>query len=451
VYDAANRLVHVEDVTGSISADYYYDPFGRRLWKDVGGVRTYFFYSEEGLIAEYDASGTELRSYGYKPDSTWTTDPLFLKEGGMYYWYHNDHLGTPQKMTAQDGTVVWSAQYSAFGEADVQVETVTNNLRFPGQFYDGETGLLYNWFRYYDPRIGRYVSADPIGFVGGDLNLYAYVYNNPITIIDPLGLQCKVRLIVHTAHRKLSDQNTFDNVAKDLEIFYRSLNEKNVEVLPREFAETGKEIVAFINAQDDDSILSLDIFSHSNLGGIHISQNIEPQLSPDYKRQLHDWIRDDQDASDAEFMEESYHGLYSDPAAAWGVSVYFNQVEGPGIAYLPEIDFAKFTADAKIEFHGCKTAMELEEKQIEAIKAYVDARLWLKLIIRGLEIDLASIQVTNFARLFSEKLGAAGKVEAKVTGHVGKSGPPEKGPGGNSYQYGHRRVYQNGELIEELY
>ena len=282
---------------------------------------------------------------------------------------------------------------------------------------------------------------------------FAFTFvNNPITIIDPVGLQsCKVRLIVHTAHRKLSDQNTFDNVAKDLEEKYRKLNEKNVEVLPREFAETGKEIVEFINAQDDDSILSLDIFSHSNLGGIHISRNIKPQLSPDYKRQLHDWIRDDQNASDAEFMEESYHGLFSDPAAAWGVSVYFNQVAGDGIAYLPEIDFAKFTTDAKVEFHGCKTAMELEEKDIEAIKAYVDTRPWLQLIIRGLRIDPASIQVTNFARRFSEKLGAAGKTEAKVTGHVGKSGPPEKGPGGNSYQYGHRRVYQNGELIEELY
>ena len=117
VYDAANRLVHVEDGTGTISVDYYYDPFGRRLWKDVGGTKTYFFYSEEGLIAEYDENGVEMRSYGYKPDSTWTTDPLWLKEGGAYYWYHNDHLGTPQKLTDSSGQVVWSAQYTAFGEA----------------------------------------------------------------------------------------------------------------------------------------------------------------------------------------------------------------------------------------------------------------------------------------------------------------------------------------------
>ena len=141
IYNAAKRLIRVEDdLTGLIIAEYGYDPFGRRLWKEVDGVRTYFFYSDEGLVAEYDAQGNELKSYGYRPDSTWTTDPLFLKEGGEYYWYQNDHLGTPQKLVAQDGGVIWSAQYSAFGEATISVETITNNLRFPGQYYDAGDG-----------------------------------------------------------------------------------------------------------------------------------------------------------------------------------------------------------------------------------------------------------------------------------------------------------------------
>ena len=109
-YNADNRLIKVEGGNNNTLAEYYSDPFGRRLWKESSGVRTYFFYSDEGLIAEYDENGAEVRSYGYKPDSTWPTDPLFLKlslsgvEGdGSYYFYQNDHLGTPQRLVAQNG------------------------------------------------------------------------------------------------------------------------------------------------------------------------------------------------------------------------------------------------------------------------------------------------------------------------------------------------------------
>jgi RHS repeat-associated protein len=102
---------------------------------------------------------------------------------------HNDHLGTPQKMTKSDDSIVWSADYKPFGEASITAtDNFTNNLRFPGQYYDTETGLNYNYFRDYNPVIGRYLEADLIGLNGG-LNLFIYAENTPQMLIDELGLE----------------------------------------------------------------------------------------------------------------------------------------------------------------------------------------------------------------------------------------------------------------------
>ncbi len=93
------------------------------------------------------------------------------------------------KLLSQSGVVVWSATYDAFGKATVNPSsTLTNNLRLPGQYYDAETRLHYNWMRHYDPGTGRYVTSDPIGLEGG-INMYAYVGENPLRWVDPYGLR----------------------------------------------------------------------------------------------------------------------------------------------------------------------------------------------------------------------------------------------------------------------
>jgi len=166
---------------------YTYDPFGRRIEKNVNGVITQYVYSTEGLIGEYDAGGNITRTYGYHPSSTFTTDPLFMKQGSEVYFYHNDGSGTPQKMTNSSGIVVWQATYSSFGKTTVDGNsTITNNIRFPGQYFDSETGLHYNFHRFYDPEMGRYITRDPIE--GSDYNLYVYTGNNPVNKYDPMGL-----------------------------------------------------------------------------------------------------------------------------------------------------------------------------------------------------------------------------------------------------------------------
>ena len=117
-----------------------------------------------------------------------STGPLFMKQGTQYYWYHNDHLGTPQMMTTSSGAVVWRANHTSFGKATVDSSsTVVNPLRFPGQYEDSETELYYNWNRYYNPENGRYFVTDPIGLLRG-INQYLYCSNNSISWIDPFGL-----------------------------------------------------------------------------------------------------------------------------------------------------------------------------------------------------------------------------------------------------------------------
>ena len=103
------------------------------------------------------------------------------------YWYISDHLSTSQLITDDSGDVVWQGDYQPFGQVDVVVDELDNHFRFPGQILDTESGLHYNWHRFYDPETGRYISADPIGLAGG-MNLYAYVGGDPVTFIDPLGL-----------------------------------------------------------------------------------------------------------------------------------------------------------------------------------------------------------------------------------------------------------------------
>lgn len=187
-YDISDRLTEAKDAQGNTLARYAYDPFGRRLWKETNNTKTYFLYSDEGLIGEYDSSGAQAKAYGYRPKSTWTTDPVFLKTNNYYYFYQADHLGTPQKLTDTQGNVVWSARAQVFGATTVDASfTVTNNLRFAGQYYDQETGLHYNWNRYYDPKVGRYITSDPIGLKGG-MNTYLYVRANPLRFKDSTGL-----------------------------------------------------------------------------------------------------------------------------------------------------------------------------------------------------------------------------------------------------------------------
>ncbi len=107
--------------------------------------------------------------------------------GPQLYYVHASHLGTPLAITGEDQAIVWQADYTPFGTAMVTTAILDNRLRFPGQYFDAETGLHYNYYRDYDPSTGRYIESDPIGLDGG-INTYSYVSNNPMVHVDPFGL-----------------------------------------------------------------------------------------------------------------------------------------------------------------------------------------------------------------------------------------------------------------------
>jgi RHS repeat-associated protein len=187
VYNAEGRLSRIEDASGTVIAEYSYDPLGRRFKKVTQSETLYFYYADEGLVGEFDATGASVRQYGYVPDSTWTTDPLYQKTSQGYAYYQNDHLGMSRGLIRKTGSKVWKGEYRAFGELKSESGTWGNRLRFPGQYYDEETGNYYNYFRDYDPTTGRYLQSDPTGLAGG-INAYVYVGSNPFKYIDPFGL-----------------------------------------------------------------------------------------------------------------------------------------------------------------------------------------------------------------------------------------------------------------------
>lgn len=197
-YNATERLAEIH-TNGATTAQYQYDPFGRRIKKTINNQSTWYLYSDQGLIGEYNQNGTLVRAYGWKPDQLWGTDPLWLADIApdpnnnneplwTMHYFHNDHLGTPQQLTDKDGNLTWKANYETFGNTRVDsASTINNPLRFAGQYFDPETNTHYNWQRDYLPEVGRYQQWDPIGLAGG-VNMYAYAISNPVKYIDPFGL-----------------------------------------------------------------------------------------------------------------------------------------------------------------------------------------------------------------------------------------------------------------------
>nr|WP_312372572.1 RHS repeat-associated core domain-containing protein [Delftia acidovorans] len=208
-YNAAERLIRYASTdaghsTPNIEANYRYDPLGRRISKEVKeGQNTkviYFFYSVTGLLGETGEQGKMTRAYAFDPQKAqqgqWSTSPIWQAEvneaqltnrNTSIHYLHTDHLGTPALGTNKQGEITWKGVAEAFGATGaLQQSQVKMNLRFPGKYFDVESGEIYNYERNYKSEVGRYIESDPIGNNGG-LNFYVYGFANPLFYTDYYG------------------------------------------------------------------------------------------------------------------------------------------------------------------------------------------------------------------------------------------------------------------------
>jgi RHS repeat-associated protein len=185
--------------TDDIITKYFHNALGHRVKKTSGASTSLFMYDEAGqLLGEYNSAGNALYETVYLDEQPIAVlKPAISTSGYKAYYLYADHLNTPRLITDNAAGAankkVWQWDSDPFGitppnENPTAAGVFTYNPRFPSQVYNKETGLHYNYFRDYNPGTGRYVQSDPIGLAGG-MNTVGYVDGNPISHIDPEGLE----------------------------------------------------------------------------------------------------------------------------------------------------------------------------------------------------------------------------------------------------------------------
>ncbi|HYH10576.1 MAG TPA: IPT/TIG domain-containing protein [Thermoanaerobaculia bacterium] len=185
-YDAAGNLRNVV-LPGGDAIEYVIDAEDRRVGKRVNGelAQAWLYSGSLSIVAELDGNNTVVSRFVY---GSRTNVPDYMIRNSVTYRILSDHRGSPLLVVnTSDGTIVQRMEYDEFGRVLVDTNPGFQPFGFAGGLYDRHTGLVRFGVRDYDPRTGRFTAKDPIGFAGGDTNLYAYVVNDPINLVDPTG------------------------------------------------------------------------------------------------------------------------------------------------------------------------------------------------------------------------------------------------------------------------
>lgn len=188
-YDYRNRLteVTVRASGGGITSQstFTYDALGRRIGMNINSTQTWTVCDGPNTYADFSTGGTLQKRYVYGP----AVDEILARtdSGGNTAWYLIDKLGSVRDIINSAGTAIYHTGYDSFGNPINQSGTGGDRFMFTGRELDTATGIYYSRNRSYEPSAGRFLQRDPIGFRGGDYNVYSYVHNNVLNCVDPFG------------------------------------------------------------------------------------------------------------------------------------------------------------------------------------------------------------------------------------------------------------------------
>ncbi|MFA6012230.1 MAG: polymorphic toxin-type HINT domain-containing protein [Desulfobacteraceae bacterium] len=185
-YSSRGELLNVTLPNGDL-IEYIHDPLGRRIAKKINGttLEKYLWQGQTRLLAVYDDADNLLMRFQYADGRM----PVSMTRGGQTYYLIFDQTGSLKAVADINGTVVKAVLYDSFGFIVSDSNPALDvPFGFAGGLHDVDTGLVRFGFRDYDPEIGRWTAKDPIGFAGGDTDLYGYVLSDPVDFVDPLGL-----------------------------------------------------------------------------------------------------------------------------------------------------------------------------------------------------------------------------------------------------------------------
>jgi RHS repeat-associated protein len=189
-YDELGNLIKVALPSGKL-IEYVIDGENRRVGKKIAGilVRQWLYSGPLHIAAELDGTGGLISQfvYGGRPNV-----PDYMIHAGKTYRFISDQLGSPRLIVdSTTGTVVERMDFGEFGNVLGDTAPGFQPFGFAGGLYDPDTKLVRFGARDYDPQVGRWTAKDPIDFAGGDTNLFAYVFNQPVNLVDPNGLEIR--------------------------------------------------------------------------------------------------------------------------------------------------------------------------------------------------------------------------------------------------------------------